>query len=43
MEAPLPGTGAYDEALLDTDRLWHFQFHRASDVPELLTAGREQL
>ena len=43
MEAPLPGTIAYDTALGDTDRLWHFQFHRAPDVPELLTAGREQL
>ena len=43
MEAPLPGTDAYANALGDTDRLWHFQFHRASDVPELLTAGREQL
>jgi pimeloyl-ACP methyl ester carboxylesterase len=43
MEAPLPGTTAYDTALGDTDRLWHFQFHRAPDVPELLTAGREQL
>ncbi len=43
MEAPLPGTAAYDTALGDTDRLWHFQFHRAPDVPELLTAGREQL
>ena len=43
MEAPLPGTDAYQTALGDTDRLWHFQFHRAPDVPELLTAGREQL
>lgn len=43
MEAPLPGTDAYEAALGDTDRLWHFQFHRAPDVPELLTAGREQL
>ncbi|MCP1557896.1 UNVERIFIED_ORG: pimeloyl-ACP methyl ester carboxylesterase [Methylobacterium sp. SuP10 SLI 274] len=43
MEAPLPGTEAYRTALGDTDRLWHFQFHRAPDVPELLTAGREQL
>ncbi|WCS23789.1 alpha/beta hydrolase [Methylobacterium sp. NMS14P] len=43
MEAPLPGTDAYTTALGDTDRLWHFQFHRAPDVPELLTAGREQL
>ena len=43
MEAPLPGTDAYQTALGDTDRLWHFQFHRAPDIPELLTAGREQL
>ena len=43
MEAPLPGTNAYEKALGDTDRLWHFQFHRAPDVPELLTTGREQL
>lgn len=43
MEAPLPGTDAYEMSLRDTDRLWHFQFHRAPDVPELLTAGREAL
>ncbi len=43
MEAPLPGTAAYEESLRNTDRLWHFQFHRAPDLPELLTAGREQL
>jgi pimeloyl-ACP methyl ester carboxylesterase len=43
MEAPLPGTALYERALGDTKRVWHFHFHRAIDLPELLTAGREQL
>ena len=43
MEAPLPGTALYERALGDTKRAWHFHFHRAPDLPELLTAGREQL
>ncbi|GJE42945.1 alpha/beta fold hydrolase [Methylobacterium soli] len=43
MEAPLPGTAAYERSLGDTKRVWHFHFHRAPDLPELLTAGREQL
>ncbi|MEA1833605.1 alpha/beta hydrolase [Methylobacterium durans] len=43
MEAPLPGTEAYERSLRDTKRVWHFHFHRAPDLPELLTAGREQL
>ncbi|MER2196666.1 alpha/beta hydrolase [Methylobacterium brachiatum] len=42
MEAPLPGTALYERALGDTKRAWHFHFHRAPDLPELLTAGREQ-
>lgn len=47
MEAPLPGTAAYD-ALVATPRLrtaalWHFFFHNAeNDLAELLTAGRER-
>ena len=47
MEAPLPGTTAYDE-LVATPRLrnaalWHFFFHNAeNNLAELLTAGRER-
>jgi pimeloyl-ACP methyl ester carboxylesterase len=47
MEAPLPGTAAYD-ALVATPRLrnaamWHFFFHNAdNDLAELLTSGRER-
>ena len=47
MEAPLPGTAAYD-ALVATPRLrnaamWHFFFHNAeNDLAELLTFGRER-
>ena len=47
MEAPLPGTAAYD-ALVATPKLrnaamWHFFFHNAeNDLAELLTFGRER-
>ena len=47
MEAPLPGTAAYD-GLVATPRLrnaalWHFFFHNAeNNLAELLTFGRER-
>ncbi len=47
MEAPLPGTAAYD-GLVATPQLrnaamWHFFFHNAeNDLAELLTHGRER-
>ena len=47
MEAPLPGTAAYD-ALVATSKLrnaamWHFFFHNAeNNLAELLTFGRER-
>ena len=47
MEAPLPGTKAYD-GLVATPKLrnaamWHFFFHNAeNNLAELLTAGRER-
>ncbi|WP_197420547.1 alpha/beta fold hydrolase [Sphingomonas sp. CCH5-D11] len=41
LDAPLPGTDAFDTVSLDDERVWHFHFHQAPDVPEALTAGRE--
>ncbi|MBX6689229.1 alpha/beta hydrolase [Pseudomonas sp. USTB-Z] len=41
MDAPLPGTEAFDQISLNSQRVWHFHFHQAPDIPEALTAGRE--
>ena len=41
MDAPLPGTAVFD-SLLSDPRVWHFAFHGARDVAELLVAGRER-
>jgi pimeloyl-ACP methyl ester carboxylesterase len=41
MDAPLPGTAVFDRLRSDP-RVWHFAFHGARDVPELLVAGRER-
>lgn len=41
MDAPLPGTAVFD-GLLSDPRVWHFAFHGARDVAELLVAGRER-
>jgi pimeloyl-ACP methyl ester carboxylesterase len=41
MDAPLPGTTVFDRLRSDP-RVWHFAFHGARDVPELLVAGRER-
>lgn len=41
LDAPLPGTAAFDQVSLDDRRVWHFHFHQAPDIPEALTAGRE--
>lgn len=41
MDAPLPGTLVFDRLRADP-RLWHFAFHGARDVAELLVTGREQ-
>jgi pimeloyl-ACP methyl ester carboxylesterase len=41
MDAPLPGTTVFD--CLKTDaRLWHFAFHNARDIAEMLVEGRER-
>lgn len=41
MDAPLPGTKVWDR--LSTDpRVWHFAFHGARDIAELLVAGKER-
>lgn len=37
----LPGTDVFDR-LRSNPRLWHFAFHNAIDVAEMLVAGRER-
>jgi pimeloyl-ACP methyl ester carboxylesterase len=41
IDAPLPGTAVFDRLRSDP-RVWHFAFHGARDVPEMLVAGRER-
>jgi pimeloyl-ACP methyl ester carboxylesterase len=41
-DAPLPGTIVFDRLRSDP-RVWHFAFHSAHDVAEMLVAGRERL
>jgi pimeloyl-ACP methyl ester carboxylesterase len=41
IDAPLPGTAAFDRLRSDP-RVWHFAFHDARDVAEMLVAGRER-
>ena len=41
IDAPLPGTDVFDRLRADP-RVWHFAFHGARDVPEMLVAGRER-
>ncbi|MCT2592872.1 alpha/beta hydrolase [Streptomyces sp. N2-109] len=41
MDAPLPGTEVFDRLRTDP-RVWHFAFHGARDVAEMLVAGRER-
>jgi pimeloyl-ACP methyl ester carboxylesterase len=41
IDAPLPGTAVFDRLRSDP-RLWHFAFHGARDVAEMLVAGRER-
>ena len=41
MDAPLPGTDVFDRLRSDP-RVWHFAFHGARDIPEMLVAGRER-
>ena len=40
-DAPLPGTSVFDRLRSDP-RVWHFAFHGARDLPELLVQGRER-
>jgi pimeloyl-ACP methyl ester carboxylesterase len=40
-DAPLPGTDVFDR-LRGDPRVWHFAFHGARDVAEMLVAGRER-
>jgi pimeloyl-ACP methyl ester carboxylesterase len=41
VDAPLPGTAVFDKLRSDP-RVWHFAFHGARDIPEMLVAGRER-
>jgi pimeloyl-ACP methyl ester carboxylesterase len=41
VDAPLPGTTVFD-GLRSDPRVWHFGFHGARDVAEMLVAGRER-
>lgn len=41
VDAPLPGTAVFDRLRSDP-RVWHFAFHAARDVAEMLVAGRER-
>jgi pimeloyl-ACP methyl ester carboxylesterase len=41
IDAPLPGTGVFDRLRSDP-RVWHFAFHGARDVAEMLVDGRER-
>jgi pimeloyl-ACP methyl ester carboxylesterase len=41
MDAPLPGTVVFDRLRSDP-RVWHFAFHNARDIAEMLVAGRER-
>src|SRR6478735_4258766 len=41
VDAPLPGTAVFDR-LRNDPRVWHFAFHGARDLPELLVQGRER-
>lgn len=42
IDAPLPGTAVFDRLRSDP-RVWHFAFHNARDIAEMLVAGRERL
>ncbi len=39
-DAPLPGTSVF-EMVKSNPRVWHFAFHNARDIAEMLVAGRE--
>lgn len=41
VDAPLPGTNVFDRLRADP-RVWHFAFHGARDLAELLVSGRER-
>lgn len=41
-EFPMPGTKVYDKFVRENPGVWHFHFHWQTDLPELLTQGRER-
>jgi pimeloyl-ACP methyl ester carboxylesterase len=41
VDAPIPGTTAFEQVKANP-RVWHFGFHNARDIAEMLVAGRER-
>jgi pimeloyl-ACP methyl ester carboxylesterase len=41
IDAPIPGTTVFDR-VKSNPRVWHFAFHNARDIAEMLVAGRER-
>jgi pimeloyl-ACP methyl ester carboxylesterase len=41
IDAPIPGTSVFDRLRSDP-RVWHFAFHGARDIAEVLVSGRER-
>jgi pimeloyl-ACP methyl ester carboxylesterase len=41
IDAPIPGTSVFDRLRSDP-RVWHFAFHGARDIAEMLVSGRER-
>lgn len=41
IDAPIPGTSVFEQVRANP-RVWHFAFHNARDIAEMLVAGRER-
>lgn len=42
LDAAMPGTAVFEQ-MWQSGAIWHFHFHQAPDIPEMLTSGRERL
>lgn len=42
-ECPLPGSTPYESGFKTSPGMWHFTFQQQTDLPELLTQGREKI
>lgn len=42
-ECPLPGSQPYESGFKNSPGMWHFTFQQQTDLPELLTQGRERI